>query len=425
MPRLLLLFLLLPILVCLVHSQDEEGPRQPILLKNADSLLGNQVNATSVREFMGNVRFVQGNVVVTCNRALHFVDANRVELYGNVIVTQGSLRMRAPAMTYDGATNIAVASGGVEVVDSNRVVTSRTATYSTRTHRVTFQDSVHVHDDSLRLACDTLHYERDTQLGTALHNVVIRDSANTMVMMSDTGYHDKRRKYLRMTGSSRLWQWDTTGSASDPTSPRDTLFITADTMEAFQAESKRYLAHGNAALVRVGLAARAASMDYREQEGTIDLRTQPVVWNDSTMLKADSVQVDIPGRILKHIAGVANAMLVSRSDTVYTDRFDQISGDRIDLTIEQDTMRRLLSTGSAKSLTFRYEEAGPQGLTRFTADTIKAEFKDGKPEDVYWLGGVHGEQHPERLVSGRSAEQRLPGFVWREDRPRLLPPPRQ
>jgi lipopolysaccharide export system protein LptA len=396
-----------------VLGQEETGPQQPIILTNADSLLGSQVSDGPVREFMGRVRFVQGNVVVTCQRAVHHLDVNRVELFGNVIVTQGAMVMKAPIMTYDGSTNLATALGGVRVVDSATTITSRSGTYSTKTHMAVFRDSVRVADDSMSIRTDTLVYERDTKISRALHSVVVWNKAGTACLVGDTAFYDKAANFMRVHGRASSWQLES-----------DSLLVSADTLEQQRGDTTLFTARRNVELAGKHLAGRAALMVYNEGTGSIQLFDQPVVWNDSTMLVADSIRVLAPERKVSRIDGIRNAMLVSRTDTTYPDRFDQISGDNITLTIEADTLRRLTSVGNARSITYRYEDERPEGLTRFTSDTIKAEFEDGKPHDVYWLGGVHGEQHPERIVAGHVNDHRLPGFVWREDRPRFVLPPK-
>jgi hypothetical protein len=42
---------------------------------------------------------------------------------------------------------------------------------------------------------------------------------------------------------------------------------------------------------------------------------------------------------------------------------------------------------------------------------------------VFWLGGVSGENHPERLVTGREAEFAVPGFRPPPVRPVYEPAP--
>jgi len=405
---LLLLFLAtLPVL-----GQEESGPQQPIILTNADSLLGNSTSGGAVREFMGRVRFVQGNVVVTCQRAVHHLDANRVELFGNVIVTQGSMVLKAPRMTYDGTTYLATAMGGVRVEDSAMTITSLSGTYSTKTHMAAFRDSVRASDDSMSVQADTLVYDRDTKVSTAVQHVTVWNRSGTACLQGDTLMHDKRKGYTRVNGRAVAWQLES-----------DSIYISADTLEQWRGDVALIIARPNVALAGRHLAARASYMEYNESTGVIDLQKEPVVWNDSTMLKADSIRVLAPGKKVDRIFGDRNALLVSRTDTNYSDRFDQISGDHITLFIERDSLRRLTSVGSARSITYRYEDEQPEGLTRFTSDTIKAEFQGGSLQDVYWLGGVHGEQHPERIVAGHVTEHRLPGFLWREDRPRFILPP--
>ncbi|RPI71635.1 MAG: hypothetical protein EHM47_09785, partial [Ignavibacteriales bacterium] len=56
-----------------------------------DSLVGKVINGESVREVYSNVVLTQGDVVITCNKAVQYIARNDADLSGNVIVKQDSL----------------------------------------------------------------------------------------------------------------------------------------------------------------------------------------------------------------------------------------------------------------------------------------------------------------------------------------------
>lgn len=184
------------------------------------------------------------------------------------------------------------------------------------------------------------------------------------------------------------------------------------------------MARGRATMVRGGLAARGQVLELNDSLGTILLLNEPVLWSDSMMLRADTITIQAPQRIVNEIVGDRNAMLVSKGDSSFANRFDQIAGDVLRIRIAQDTVRALRATGNTRSIYFRFELERPEGLAQFSADTTVVEFEKGIPENIRWLGTVRGEQHPENVVAGaRDDTYRLPNFEWRADRPVLLPLP--
>ena len=66
------------------------------MLEGADSLIGRVINGESARELIGNVRILQGNVRIRCDRALQMIAAGTIELIGHVVVEDDSVTMTAP-----------------------------------------------------------------------------------------------------------------------------------------------------------------------------------------------------------------------------------------------------------------------------------------------------------------------------------------
>lgn len=408
------------LLLCVVllsqQTLPQDGPQLPIVLQHADSIVGTGPMESGIREFMGNVRFTQGNVTVTCDRAVHNVGFNRADLYGRVVVKQGAATIFAPFITYDGNTYQADATRGIKVVEGASTITSRKGYYSTQTHITTFIDSVVAVDDSVRIWADTLVYDRDADTSVAHGRVVVSDSTGNAWLTGDHAYRNPGSQRLQINGNAAAWQWDPLG---DP----DTMYVAADTLLMTKDNGlNRYEAISGVRLVRGAVSARSDTMVYVPEPGRIDLFGHPILWSDSMLIVADTIVADVPERTLRTLTGRTKAILVSRTDTLYPDRFDQIGGDVVLLSIEQDTVRQLSAIGNAQSITFRTEEERPEGLAKAAADTIRANFEAGQLSDVYWLGGIEGEHHPEPVVAGRAETYRLPGFVWRDDRPRMVSP---
>ena len=78
-----------------------------------DSLTGKIVNGENVREIFGNVVITQGDVKITCDRAIQFLRKNEVELFGDVEVLQDTVRLLTDAGYYYGNDKIAYSDTGI------------------------------------------------------------------------------------------------------------------------------------------------------------------------------------------------------------------------------------------------------------------------------------------------------------------------
>src|SRR5512147_3080218 len=75
-----------------LHAQQQKV----IVLQHADSLVGRIIDGENARELIGHVAITHENVLVTCDRALQFLQQGKVILTGSVVVTDDSMTMRAP-----------------------------------------------------------------------------------------------------------------------------------------------------------------------------------------------------------------------------------------------------------------------------------------------------------------------------------------
>lgn len=73
-----------------------------IQLIHADSLVGRKYDSKTVRELIGNVQLKHENIYVWCDRAIQYVDENRIEAYGNLKVKQDTLLLEADQGVYLG-----------------------------------------------------------------------------------------------------------------------------------------------------------------------------------------------------------------------------------------------------------------------------------------------------------------------------------
>ena len=420
MHRIIIWLLLIVGLSAALNAQESDGPALPIILDHADSIIGSGPIETGTREFIGHVRFTQGNVTVECDRALHNVAANAVELFSNVRIQQRGLVLTAPYVAYSGMTNLAHAPRGLTVRERGATIEARQGTYSTVSHVVVFRDSV-VASDSVLVWADTLVYDRDRDTTSARGNVLIVDSIQRTVARSMYAYRDPARRILRLERAACLWQW------SVPDTSRaigDTLVLAADRILSTQQESGAvYYATSRVSMTRGNVAARCDSLVVDRQGGRSEFHGTPVVWSDSMQLHADTIIALAENDELRSVVGRGSAILVSQTDSLRLDRIDQIAGDVVELTVWQDTLRRLEAYGDAQSITFRSEEQRGEGLAKVASDSIRVFFEEGQLSNVVWLGGVEGEHHPEGIVADKASTYRLPQFRWRTDRPHARPLP--
>lgn len=187
----------------IAQEADDVPPNTPLFLQ-AEKLIGNVgPNGGFTRELIGNVILTQGPVRITCNRAMHYVEQNRADLFGDVVLTQGNTTMKAAQGSYDGALRAISGTGGVELFDGKSNLKARIGSYSTALKVARFFGSVRIENDSLIITSDSLEYHRSTQNSYATGMVTAIGKFTSAYLHGDSLVNINAEKYTRVSNYIR------------------------------------------------------------------------------------------------------------------------------------------------------------------------------------------------------------------------------
>jgi len=401
------------------HSVLSQASGSVVELKSANELNVRTIGGEEVRDFVGNVHFVQpaengGIVNLWCDRALQFVRLRRIECYGNVKVTRDSTILTAPEGTYYDGTRHAKMIKGVRLERPRMVLTAVEGDYDTGEKRAHFRGNVVVTDSLSVTACDDLTYFETDDRSISVGHVSIVGRQDAVTVYGDSLVHYGTIDYTIVPLNPKLVQVDTTGGGLP-----DTLVVTSRMMEAFRDTSLRYVARDSVVIARDDLAAICGDAVYRPAEGLVILRKQPVVWYDVNQISGDSIAVRLRHHRLESVYVHGRAMAISRADTSSAERFDQLTGREITLYFSQGGIERIEAERQATSLYYLFDRDLPNGANKSSGDSIIVNFQDGLVDRIKVVGGVEGEYLPEPMIrGGREQLYNLDGFKWYANRPR-------
>lgn len=391
---------------------------EPVYLEFADTLAGEQDSTSNIRKLIGNVRLRQGNVRLTCDKAIQYMTSNKFDLIGNVVIKQNTITLKAKSIYYDGDTYLATSNDKIEITDKETKLTADRGIYSTATLIADFQSNVVVEDDSVVIYSDFIRHNRNDGVSNAWGNVLIEGKHTVVLVAADSVLNIPAGNYSKLMGSAQLFQIDSVGGAK---SQFDTLTISSDIMEAYRdPDNERYLATGSVEIIRGNMLAKAETGKYFKNAERIELLESPKLWYDATQLSADTIIVSIPNKKLSNIEAISKALSVSLNDSTNIARKDQLSGNLISISFEQDSLKMINSKGNAKSLYFISTDGEPDGLISVGAENITIRMSEGKAKNIVMTEKVPGEYVPEPIVKDKEAGYNLPGFKYFTDKPEKL-----
>lgn len=408
---LVVLFFLVPVLPVSGLSAQE---KELIVLKHADVFVGKSINGEDVRELTGNVQLAQGNVRVWCERAVQHLAKNEVELIGKVKVVRDTVTLTAKKGRYFGDTKKAVCEDGVRLETSHVVLLADFGTYFTEERRAFFHSHVRVIDSTTTIFSDELTYFEKERKSIAVRNVKVVNAANNVQLFGDYLEHFDDARYTKITQQPRLMQIDTSAKGEI-----DTFAVRSVVMESYDDSTKKLIATDSVTMVRGLLAVRCGWAKYFTKGEFIELRLQPVVWYEDNQATGDSISLRLVHNKLQKAVIVGRAFALSRSDSAYASRYDQLTGRKIEMHFADDKLREMIVDLNATSLYYLYDGKDPNGCNKTSGDAITMTFVSGKIDVIRIVKGIEGTYYPETMVSKKEGSYNLDGFLLRNDRPSL------
>ena len=402
-------FLIILLSVNVLFSQENKT----IFLKNADDLKGSEKNGEQIRELIGNVELTQGNIRLKCNHAIQYFSSNKVEVSGNVVIYQDTLRLFSDDGVYFGDTRTTISPGKVRITDGHLNLTARSGHYDANNRKANFYRDVIVRDLENTIYSDAMIYYRDSSKVFSSGNVKVVSNENHTTAYSDSLEYYRKTKYSKMMGNPELMQIDTVRMKnSQPDSIKiDTLFLKAKLLISDKRDSKSTLyAVDSVRLLRDNLNIACNSLSYFVHDSLFILEKEPIIWYETNQIFSDSMTIFLFNRSIDKINTSGNAFMLSEVDSVSKKAYNQIMGDTLQLLFSGNKLDSVIAVGKALALYFITDSAGINSAYKSAGEKIKIELVDKKVKEVKILIGVESFYYPHSMIYGKENVYNLPRF---------------
>lgn len=441
--KLIFLIVLISIIVPAQNNQE----RIKVI---GDSLVGKVVNGESIREIYGNVKLTQGNVFVTCDKAVQYLVRNDAVLEGNVIVKRDSITIITSKGFYLGDEKVTKSTSGIILDDNKVVLIADRGEYFFDEDRAFFQSRVSLEDSVMKMFADELTYYQKENRVVSVGNVKIIDPSNEInadslehFRSSKTSIADGHVKIVSLENNSMIFgdhledypernytlinenplymQFDSTYS-DDNELTVDTLLIKAGLMEAFRDSANIFKAVDSVEIVKGEFASvNDFTLFLRDEDIIItkklpDKLNQPVLWYINSQLSGDSITIYIAENNINRLDVNRNAFMLSQNKK-YKERFDQTSAKDVNLFFANNKLSRADFIESVLSIYYLYEDEVANGLTKSSAKKVNIVFENDEVNQVRLYGSPQSDFYPENQVSGNEKAFTLPSFKFYKYRP--------
>ena len=267
---------------------------------------------------------------------------------------------------------------------------------------------------------DSILYDKKREICQAYYDVVIDNQKDKATYFGDYGYLDQANGYTYATGRAYVMDY----------SEEDTLYMSAEIMEGIKRnlppppgatdslEVKYTKGYHDVRLYRKDIQAIGDSVHYFSVDSLIKLFGSPILWNDSTQLKGDTIYAHLANDTIDHAFAWLNASSVRWLDSVKQDR---VKADTIQAYFREGTLDHAFYRSNVESRYYLIQEKAKHyyALAQVKNPQMDVYITDDKLDHILWHGKAEGTIHPIQDLT--DALRQMSGAEWHGDKRPLSP----
>ena len=363
---------------------------------------------TNVASYFEGGKMVDSVNVLTSELGTYEINYERIGFQQDVVLVNPDYTLKTQNLIYLTIPKTAQTPGLTNIVSKEgyHLDAQKGSFYDTQLKQFKFFEGLVDTEDS-RVKADELFYDEPKAYYEGKKDVRVLNKERKLEVFGDVGTYWEKKKFSQVYGNALVRRYFES----------DTLFLTADTLisQDGEADSLKYLlAFHQVNLVKTDLSGKADSLLYAFADSAIHLYKDPILWNRSSQISADSMVFYIKNETLDRVF-MKNKAFAILTDTLLN--FNQMKGRKMTGQFTDGELSNLFIEGNGESLYYALEgDTLTQGVNRILSATIGLSFVDGLIKKSNFGVRPDGRFVPVQDIDEKLS--RLEGFRWRvEEKP--------
>ena len=364
---------------------------------------------------------------------------NQALFRGDVKLLHPKFVLETDTLCYNTATYQADLVSQTRIVyEHETTILSSNGWYNTQTeHSMLLDRSLIVHDDGMTLTGDTIYYDKLSGYGKVLGGMQSVDSTNHMTLYGEKGEVWEADNHGYVTDSAMLVEWsdslmftymhaDTLFTDQIPYQRRDLVpqdSILVDSLWQHPAPDTVWVdttylqvrAYYNVRIFREDMQAVCDSVHYNGRDSIATLCGDPVCWNHSNQVSADTVAIYMKNGTVDYLHGMGNAIAIKQEGET---EFDQLAGKEMYAYVQNGDVYLVDVQGNAETVFYPREDDGSYvGVNKTQSSFVKLYLENRQIHHILFTSSTIGVMIP--MSQATDEDKYLVTFFWAEqERPR-------
>ena len=368
-------------------------------------------------EFRKNPQYVEGEKVAIADTIRYNGNTKEVFLLGNARFKEGSRVATANRIRYNEITEITLLEGNAVIVDEGQNIVADTISYDKLNESYATRGRSHIVDGDQILDANQVDYDKETEMGMAVGNVIWRDTAQHITIVSEYANYKKENDYIKASGGRNgrpLFISDIDG---------DSLFMTSDTLVSIKGDtltgdtSRVMHAYFDVRIYKSDLQAVCDSLLYNSTDSLFwffDNRPNetPIIWSDTTQFTADTIRLQLANSKIDRIFLRNNSFIINSPDEKF---YNQIKGKNSIAYFTEGELDYVHVTGNAESVYYPLDDARAYiGANKTICSEMKIYFGDNTVTGIKFFAQPQATLTPMKKADHRALL--MDGFRWEKSK---------
>ncbi|MBI3503039.1 MAG: organic solvent tolerance protein OstA [Bacteroidetes bacterium] len=392
-------------------------------------------------ELHKNVRYVQGNTTLTTELLYYDMKAGQANypnggtivskqntltselgyfnpkksFYSfkkNVVLINPEYKINCDTLNYNGANNTAYFLGPTHIKGTDTYVYCESGWYNTDNDLALFRKNAYIVSQGQKMQGDSIFLDKQKNLGRAMGNVSIIDTAEHIVVSGDWALHQGKLETSTVTGSAVLKEYF----------DNDTLFLHGDTLRSVDTHPlntknekdtsitwRKLFAWHKVKFYKSDMQGNCDSLVYSSKDSLMRMFRHPVLWSEKNQLTAEKIEIKIVEGEIKNMYLDKLAFIISKEDSL---KYNQIKGKKMTGYFKDNKLSKIHVEGNGETIYFAKDKEKLIGVNKAMCSNLMIYVKDEEVKKITFLKKPDATLFPMKEFTPE--DFKLKDFVWRE-----------
>jgi lipopolysaccharide export system protein LptA len=292
-------------------------------------------------------KVVDSTNVLTSTNGKYYPDLDIAIFQNNVVLNNKDFDLYSDTLKYQTVNKIAYILGPSDIIQDSTRIYSEFGWYNTIKDKAKLIDNSYIRDLEGRwLSADTLFYNQNTGDAEGFKNVVLRDSAQAILLNGGYGIFNEKTNKGFVVDKATVIDF----------SSIDSTFITSDTIfyDSSDEDVTNIKAYYNVQSWNTDFQSLCDSLFYSSKDSTARLYGSPIIWNKNNQITGEIITMHIKDEVVDMVEVIGSAFIYSKDDTL---AINQVSGKLITSYFQNGKLNKAHVSGNALSVYFVEEDS--------------------------------------------------------------------